>query len=137
MRYARVAIVLLFAIPALGDQSVSHVRFNVTKVSSSRLSDGPISTKYLVEGYDAETETTYRGECSDVVYFDKQGKAAMHAICVVPQARHEYDVMMFPTAFMFPCDTPDGKCPGGDPNVTHYAYSAYTITDEQEKSKHK
>jgi hypothetical protein len=137
-RLSWITIALLLAIPALGDQSVARIRFHVTKVSSSDVSDEHSSgTKYIVEGYDVETETSYRGACTDIVYFDNQGKASMHTVCIVPQAGKEYNVKVFPTSFMFPCDTPDGECPGGDPNVTHYMYSAYKITDEEEKPRHK
>jgi hypothetical protein len=138
VRYGWVAIVLLFAVPAVGDQSATRIRFHVTKLSSAAVSDEHSSgTKYTVEGYDVETETTYRGECKDIVFFDNQGKASMHNVCIVPQAAKEYSVKVFPTSFMFPCDTPDGECPSGDPNVTRYMYLAYTITDEEEKPRHK
>ncbi len=138
MKYRWMAIVLLFAVPALGAQSATRIRFHVTKLSSVAVSDEHSSgTKYTVEGYDVETETTYRGECKDIVFFDNQGKASMHNVCIVPQAAKEYTVKVFPTSFMFPCDTPDGECPSGDPNVTRYMYLAYAITDEEEKPRHK
>lgn len=138
MGYASVAIALLFVFPALGYQQFSRIRFHVTKLSSSDVSDEHSSrTKYIVEGYDADTETTYRGQCEDAVWIDNQGKVSMHDICVVPQAGKEYNIKVFPTTLAFPCDTPDGECPGGDPNVTHYLYLAYSITDEEEKPRHK
>jgi hypothetical protein len=137
MKYSWVVISLLLAVPALGGQWVSHIHFHVTKLSSSDVSDEHASrTKYIVEGYDVDTETAYRGECVDAVWIN-QGKVSMHDICVVPQAGKEYDVKVSPKSFMFPCDTPDGECPGGDSNVTHYLYLAYNITDEEEKPKHK
>lgn len=108
----------------------------MTKVSSSDNSDEHSTrTNYTVEGYDVSSETLFRGECTDVIHFDHEGKASMHIICVVPGAGREYDVKLRPTSFSFPCDTPDGKCPGTDPNVDRYAYSAYTIRYQEERKK--
>jgi hypothetical protein len=138
VKYGWMAIVLLFAVPASGEQSFTRISFHVTKLSSSDVSDEHSSaTKYVVEGYDVDTETTYRGDCTDSIYMDNQGKVSMHTICIVPQAGKQYIVKAFPTAFMFPCDTADGECPHDDPNTSHYLYSAYRITDEEEKPKHK
>ncbi len=66
-----------------------------------------------------DSETTYRGVCRDTYFFDKDGKMAMHVICIVPNAGKTYDVKLFSTSFMFACDTPDGKCPGTYSNVDH------------------
>lgn len=82
-----------------------------------------------------KSETLYRGECTDTVHFDHEGKVLMHIICVAPKAGSEYDVKLFPTSFHFPCDTPDGKCPGADPNVDRYAYSGYTIRYQEERKR--
>lgn len=87
--------------------------------------------------YDTATETMYRGDCTDSYIYDNQGNLTQHIICVVPQAGKEYIIKVFSTTFAFPCDTPDGECPNGDPNVTRYMYSDYNITDEEEKPRHK
>ena len=122
--------------------SDSRISFHVRKVTSSSGEDnsGPGSqswTEYTVEGYDVDSETTYRGTCRDTYYYDKDGKVSLHVICIVPHAANTYGVKLFPTAFMFFCDTPDGKCPGTNPNVDHYMYASYTIRDEEEKPKPK
>lgn len=138
MKYAWIAIAFLFAVPTRGQQQFSRIRFHVTKLSASDTSDENSSaTKYVVEGYDVDTGTTYRGDCTDAYFYDNQGNVTQHVICVVPQAGKEYDIKVFPTSFMFPCDTPDGECPSGDPNVDHYLYRAYNITYEEEKPRHK
>jgi hypothetical protein len=130
--------VLLAGFGAPGQSDASRVLFHVTKISSSDVSDEHSSgTEYTVEGYDVDSQTMYRGKCRDTYYYDNDGKVSLHVICLVPKAGGEYGIKVWPTSFMFPCDTPDGTCPGGDPNVNHYMYAAYTITDEEEKPKHK
>jgi hypothetical protein len=138
----RLAPVLLVAWSSLFADSGTRIPFHVKKVTSTSGEDnsGPGSrswTEYTVEGYDVDSETTYRGTCRDTFFYNQDGKLGMHVICIVPHAGGTYDVKLFPASFMFSCDTPDGKCPGTDPSVDHYTYAAYSITYEEEKPKHK